>query len=257
MTLDIKGVQLHVEQYGESGPQLLLLHGWGCAIGHFRPIVNELKDTYCLTVIDFPAHGESSEPPEPWNVHDFAEMVAELIRQLQISPVHIVAHSFGARVAICLAAEQPDLVSRMILTGAAGIRPEQTDARKKKNAAYQRGKQLAQFIGKIPGLQKTSDNLREQLIQKYGSPDYAALSPEMRATFSKIVSEDLSPLLPKIKAETLLVFGSEDTETPLWMGQKMEKEIPDAGLVVFDGRTHFAYLEEWPRFCALIREFLI
>jgi pimeloyl-ACP methyl ester carboxylesterase len=79
----------------------------------------------------------------------------------------------------------------------------------------------------------------------------------MRQTFSKIVSEDLSPLLPKIKAETLLVFGSNDTETPLWMGQKMEQEIPDAGLVVFEGRSHFAYLEEWPRFCALIREFLI
>ena len=257
MTLDIKGVRLHVEQYGESGPQLLLLHGWGCAIGHFRPIIDDLKDSYRLTAVDFPAHGESSAPPEPWDVHDFTELIAELIGKLRISPVHIVAHSFGARVAICLAAEHPDLVNRMILTGAAGIRPEQTDAKKKKNAAYRRGKQLAQFIGKLPGLQKASEDLREKLIQKYGSADYAALSPEMRATFNKIVTEDLSPLLSRIQAETLLVFGSEDTETPLWMGQKMEKEIPDAGLVVFDGRTHFAYLEEWPRFCALIREFLI
>ncbi len=257
MTLEIKGVRLHVEQYGNSGPQLLLLHGWGCTIGHSMPIIDDLKDSYRLTAIDFPAHGESSAPPEPWDVHDFAGMTAELIRQLQINPVHIVAHSFGARIAICLAAECSDLVGRMILTGAAGIRPEQTEAKKKRNTAYQRGKQLAQLIGKIPGFQKASDNMREKLVQKYGSPDYAALSPEMRATFSKIVTEDLSPLLPKIQAETLLVFGSEDTETPLWMGEKMEKEIPDAGLVVFEGRTHFAFLEEWPRFCALIREFLI
>ena len=256
MNLDLMGVQLHVEQYGEAGPQILLLHGWGCTIEHFRPIIDELKDSCRLTALDFPAHGTSSNPPEPWDVHDFARMTAELIEKLGIAPLHIVAHSFGARIAICLSAERPELVRRMILTGAAGIRPEQTDAGKKKSAAYQRGKQLAQFIGRLPGLQKTADDLRAKLVQKYGSADYAALSPEMRATFSKIVSEDLSPLLPKIKAETLLVFGSNDTSTPLWMGQKMEKEIPDAGLVVFEGRTHFAYLEEWPRFCALIREFL-
>ena len=257
MNIDLMGVHLHAEQYGKCGPQLLMLHGWGCSITHFKPIIEELKDSYRITALDFPAHGESSDPLEPWDVHNFTEMIAGLIRYLQISPVHIVAHSFGARVAICLAAEHPELISRMILTGAAGIRPEQTDEKKKKNAAYQRGKQLAQFIGKIPGLQKTSAELREKLVQKYGSPDYAALSPQMRTTFNKIVTEDLSPQLPKIHAETLLVFGSEDTETPLWMARKMEKEIPDAGLVVFEGRTHFAYLEEWPRFCALIREFLI
>ena len=257
MKLDLMGVQLHVEQYGSAGPQLLLLHGWGCAIGHFKPIIEDLKDSYRITAIDFPAHGESSQPPEPWGMHDFSALVARLIEELQLQPVHIVAHSFGARAAICLASERPELVNRMILTGAAGIRPQPSEQGKKKSNAYQRGKQLAQWIAKVPGLQKTADGLREKLIQKYGSADYAALSPEMRQTFSKIVSEDLSPLLPKIKAETLLVFGSNDTETPLWMGQKMEKEIPDAGLVVFEGRSHFAYLEEWPRFCALIREFLI
>ena len=256
MILNLMGVQLHAEQYGDAGPRVLLLHGWGCAISHFRPIIEELKGSYRLTAVDFPAHGSSSVPPEPWDVHDFARLTAGLIEKLEIAPVHIAAHSFGARVAICLAAERPELVNRLILTGAAGIRPEQTDAKKKKNAAYQRGKQLAQLIGRLPGLQKTAAEMREKLVQKYGSADYAALSPEMRATFSKIISEDLSPLLPRIQAETLLVFGSEDTETPLWMGQRMEKEIPDAGLVVFEGRSHFAYLEEWGRFCAIIREFL-
>ena len=256
MTLEIMGVRLHIEQYGDHGPQLLMLHGWGCSIAHFQPIIDELKGSCRITAVDFPAHGSSTCPPEPWDVHDFAALTEKLIEQLQIALVHIIAHSFGARVAICLAVAHPELINRMILTGAAGIRPEQTDAKKKKNAAYQCGKRLVNWVGRLPGLQKTADDLREKLVQKYGSPDYAALSPEMRMTFSKIVSEDLSGLLPMIKAETLLVFGSEDTETPLWMGQKMEKEIPDAGLVVFEGRSHFAYLEEWPRFCALIREFL-
>ena len=255
MILDLMGVHLHAEQYGHQGPEVLLLHGWGCSIGHYQPVINDLQGEYRLTAMDFPAHGGSSVPPEPWDVHAFTKLTAELIGQLGIAPVHIAAHSFGARVAICLAAEYPELVRRMILTGAAGIRPEASDEKKKKSTAYQRGKTAVQWLGKLPGMQKTAENLREKLIQKYGSADYAALSPEMRATFSKIVSEDLTSLLPKIKAETLLVFGTEDTETPLWMGKKMETLIPDAGLVEFKGRGHFAYLEEWPRFCALIREF--
>ena len=50
------------------------------------------------------------------------EMTAEIIRRLNLAPCDIVAHSFGARVAILLAATYPELVGRMILTGAAGIK---------------------------------------------------------------------------------------------------------------------------------------
>ena len=78
----------------------------------------------------------------------------------------------------------------------------------------------------------------------------------MKKTFVKVVSEDLSPLLPRIQASTLLVWGEKDTETPLWMGQKMEKDIPDAGLVIFEGDDHFAYLHQWSRFVAIVRTFL-
>ncbi len=257
MITDLMSVRLHVEQYGSAGPQVLLLHGWGCGIQHFEPIIRDLQKDHRLTALDFPAHGSSSQPPEPWDVHQFAKLTAQLIESLQLAPVHLVAHSFGARIALCLSTGYPDLIGRMVLTGAAGIRPPADPERQKKSAAYQRGKHLAEQLGKLPRLQKASDALREKLVRKYGSADYAALTPEMRATFSKIVSEDLSPLLPKVRHETLLVFGENDTETPLWMGRKMESEIPDAGLVVFEGRGHFAYLEEWPRFCAILRQFLV
>jgi len=93
-------------------------------------------------------------------------------------------------------------------------------------------------------------------VQKYGSPDYKRLNPNMRKTFVKVINQDLTEYLPQIKASTLLVWGSADTETPLWMGQKMEKEIPDAGLVVFEGRTHFAFLEEAQRFLVIVNTFL-
>ena len=78
----------------------------------------------------------------------------------------------------------------------------------------------------------------------------------MRKTFVKVISEDLSPLLPQIKASTLLVWGENDQDTPLWMGKKMEKDIPDAGLVIFENDDHYAYLRQWPRFVRVLQAFL-
>ena len=94
------------------------------------------------------------------------------------------------------------------------------------------------------------------LQEKYGSPDYNALDDEMKKTFVKVVNQDLTPLLPSVQASTLLIWGENDTETPLWMAQKMEQEIKDAGLVIFEGDDHFAYLHQWQRFVTVVRVFL-
>ena len=65
----------------------------------------------------------------------------------------------------------------------------------------------------------------------------------MRQCLVKAVNEDLSHLLPGIKAPTLLVWGDRDTATPLSDGQKMEKAIPGAGLAVIPGTGHFSFVE--------------
>ena len=79
----------------------------------------------------------------------------------------------------------------------------------------------------------------------------------MRKTFVKIISQDLTDELPSIKAPTLLYWGEDDTETPLWMGRVMEEKIPDAGLVVEKGAGHFAYLEHNQTFLRIVRNFLL
>ena len=64
----------------------------------------------------------------------------------------------------------------------------------------------------------------------------------MRPTFNRVIAQDLRGVLPRIKASTLLIWGTEDRDTPLWMGEVMAKEIPDAALVRLEGCGHFAYL---------------
>ena len=256
MTGTFSGVKIHYEQLGQGDRNVLLLHGWGCSVKHFEPMAQELSKDYCVTMIDFPAHGLSECPPKPWGVPEFAEMTAELMETLQIAPADIIAHSFGARVAIYLAAMRPELVKRLVLTGAAGLKDVPTEAQKKKSAAFQKKKAMLEKLKRVPFLKNAAENAQEALRKKYGSADYNALDAEMRKTFVKIVSQDLSEYLPKIQASTLLVFGEKDTATPLWMGQRMEKEIPDAGLVVFENDDHFAYLRQWPRFVTVVKTFL-
>ena len=73
----------------------------------------------------------------------------------------------------------------------------------------------------------------------------------MRRTLSLSVNEDLSHLLPGIKASSLLIWGDQDTATPLSDGKKMEKLIPDAGLVVLKDAGHFAFAQRWGQ-CRLV-----
>jgi len=235
---------------------VLLLHGWGCDGSIFSAFEKEFLKNASVIAVDFPGHGQSGEPQIPWGVPEYAEQIRALLTELQLERVHIIAHSFGGRVAIWLSSHYPEMVDKMIITGGAGIRRQDSTKPSKRQKQYKTLKSLVGTVAKIPFLKKFADAMQEKLVQKYGSPDYKRLNPNMRKTFVKVINQDLSAFLPQIKASTLLIWGGNDTETPLWMGQQMEKEIPDAGLVVFDGRSHFAFLEEAQRFLVIANTFL-
>lgn len=77
----------------------------------------------------------------------------------------------------------------------------------------------------------------------------------MRPILVRVVQEDLGHLMPEIEASTLLIWGTEDDAVPVAHARRMEALIPDAGLVLFEGAGHFAYLDEQQRFCQVLRHF--
>lgn len=241
----IRGAEIRYEIYGQGEKTLCLLHGWGGSGESFLPLIRDLSGEFRLLVPDFPGNGQSSEPPEPWSVTEYMEATAELIQGEGFSGCGVVAHSFGARVAILLAAKKPELVGSMLLTGAAGL----TSADSGKKTAKQRTYSALKAIASLPVLPaKTRGDLRERLIQRFGSADYKACTPSMRATFNRVIGQDLRAELPKIQSPVFLFWGENDTATPLWMGKVMEAEIPDAALKVEPGCGHFAYLERYESF---------
>jgi len=257
MEMQISGVNMHVEKAGSGEKRVVLLHGWGCSTKLMKPVADALARDMTVLSVDFPAHGESGRPPEAWGVPEFAACLLKLLKELDFLPCSVIAHSFGGRVTIELASQDTTLFERIILTGAAGIKPVSTGAASKRTQEYKRLKAMAEGLKKTKVFAGLADKWSESLVQKYGSKDYAALDPEMRRTFVKLVNYDQTEKLAKIRNSTLLVWGDQDAETPLWMGQKMEKEIPDSALIVLEGGTHFAYLEQLGRFNAIARSFLV
>ena len=257
MELQAHGAKIHYELTGKGSRRVALLHGWGCDTSLMKPVADALGPDMRVLSIDFPGHGQSSRPPEPWGVPEYAAATLDALRQLDFLPCAVIAHSFGGRVAAYLASEDAGLFTRMILTGAAGIKPPQTDEGKKRSEQFRRLKGLCEMAKKAKIFGALPERMEEKLRQKYGSRDYNALDEEMRKTFVKVISLDLSDRYVRIKQPTLLIWGDRDTETPLWMGREMEKAIPDAALIPLEGGTHFAYLEQSARFNAIIRNFLL
>ena len=93
-------------------------------------------------------------------------------------------------------------------------------------------------------------------VKNAGSQDYKALPDEMKQVFVRVVNQDLKSYLKDIKSPSLLIWGENDSDTPLIFGQTMEKLIPDAGLVVFPGAGHYAFLDCFARYIRIVTTFL-
>ena len=256
MDFELNGAVMHYERLGENGRPLVLLHGWGCGIETMAPIMRDLSADHRVLAVDFPGHGKSPEPPEAWEVTEFAELTYALLEKEGFLGADVIAHSFGGRVTLYLAAEKPGALGRLMLTGCAGIPNKPNNKLSMRTRIYKALRTAADNSVTRAVFGKTVDKWREALIQKFGSADYKALTPSMRQTFNRVLRQDLTYCLARIKNPTLLIWGENDTATPIWMGEKMEREMADAALIRFEGGSHFAFVEQYGRFIAIAREFL-
>jgi len=244
-TLSHQSISTYYLQEGQ-GQDIVCLYGWAQDTRLFEPTLHHLKDRFRVTVLDFPGFGQSTLMPKPWGVPEYTEWLKEVLTALKIENPIFIAHSFGARVALMYASKYP--VCKMVLTGAAGLRP-------KRHLDYYLRIYSFKMLKKI-SLIHLLKPLTQPYLRSFGSDDYKALEGVLRQSFVKIVNENLRPLLPKITAPTLLIWGEKDTATPLWMGQVMEKEMQDAGLVIFEKEDHYAYWNQLNRFHTIIDTFV-
>ena len=192
-----------------------------------------------MTALDFIGFGQSGALKLPFSVGDYVAWLNDVTAQLRLRKPHVIAHSFGCRVAIKAAATYPDLFDKMVLTGPAGVVEKRGLGYRVKVGAYRCVKRFAPAFAE----------------RSFGSAEYRTLSPVMKESYKKIVNEDLRSCAAKTGNSVLIIQGKRDSVTPMKQAQAYLKSFPNATLRVIDG-GHFAFVEQALAFNLIAEEFL-
>lgn len=251
MQININGIPTNYICEG-SGKPVLILPGWGAKVAAYNILIKQLSEKFCVYALDLPGFGVTPEPAEPWDVNGYADFVAEFIKVLELDEIILIGHSYGGRIIIKLNSKKLNFnVSRVVLIDSAGIKHTLSDEQQKRQDKY---KKLKKLYGKSI-VSKLFPDAQEKLQKKYGSADYAAASPIMRQCLVKAVSEDLTDIIPNISAETLLIWGRDDTATPYSDAVTMNKLIKNSVLKVIDNAGHFPFIDQPFVFRQIINEY--
>lgn len=220
----LAGGRVLAEKHGATPPRVVALHGWGRDGGDFATILSGLD----AVSIHLPGFGPAPAPETVWGSEDYAELVAEAIAAF--APVVVVAHSFGGRVAVRLAARRPELLSGLVLTGVPLVR---LAAARRPPLSFR----LARWAN-ARGL--LSDDRMDALRNRRGSADYRAAQGVMRGIMVRVVNERYDDELAALAASTMplrFVWGADDTAAPTEAG-RLAAERAGAPFRVIDGAAH-------------------
>lgn len=228
--------KIYYRIHGKIGDGMnVFLHGWGQNGDCFNDVIRKVGGSW-LT-IDFPPFGKSEEPKD-WTIFSYVNMAISLCEKLNICSCNLVGHSFGGRIAILIASLRPNMVNKLMLVDSAGMKP-------KRKISYYINILLYKMLKMFGYLSKKS-----------GSNDYCKLSDNMKSTFISVVNTNLEEYCPQIKAETAIVFGENDVETPIYMAKRLRKLIKNSKLYLIEGAGHFVFIDRSIAFIDILKNFL-
>lgn len=214
---------------------IVILHGWNLFADRYAGLGAVLRSHgHIVWCEDLPGFGQAMVPRAPLVLDDYVSHVRDVIRRRSLQSPVLIGHSFGGRIGIKLAAQSPELLRGMVLSGVPGFPPVP--------ALTVRLYRLLATVGRkatdLPGLAALQDRLRPAFYRLVRSSDYAKTSPQMRETFKRIVAESLAAYMPQITVPTLLLWGEDDRIVPVSIARKMKQVISSSKLVTIAGARH-------------------
>jgi pimeloyl-ACP methyl ester carboxylesterase len=174
-------------------------------------------------------------------------MLTKLLDRMGLCRPVLIGHSFGGRVILYAVGALKYPADRLVLIDSAGIK----QAPAKRRNGFTAAKRLAALLPK-----KYREALLAKARRKYGSADYLAAEGIMREVLVKTVTLDLAGLLPAIENESLLIWGSEDTATPVTDGRRMAELMQNACFEVINGAGHYSFLDAPVQFYTILEGWL-
>lgn len=252
-------MSLHIETTG-SGPDVALIHGWGMHGGVWVDVRDRLAQAYRVHVVDLPGMGYST-PVSPYDLTQLAQALAAALPQ----NTAVFGWSLGGQVALRLALDHPQQVSRLVLIGATPRFVNDADwqcgvaAEVFRQFAAQVADDYHGTMTRFLGLQafggESSRTLLRDLRERFFArpvPDGAVLQAALRI----LLETDLRAELPQLRQPLLLIHGNRDTLAPAGASRWMASQVSGAQLHVIEGASHAPFLSHPATFMAAILPFL-
>jgi pimeloyl-ACP methyl ester carboxylesterase len=222
---------------GTEPPRAVLLHGWRRSLEDFAAVGVSLASAGVGSLsLDLPGFGATPPPAVATGARGYATLLAPLLAEVAAGsgPPVLVGHSFGGRVAVCLAAQQPELVGGLVLSGVPLVRSELPTAPPSRRYRVIR-------LGARLGL--VSDARLEAARRRYGSSDYRNATGVVRDVLVATVAESYEDELRSVRCAVALVWGAKDTTAPVGVARTAAALVPSASLEILEGVGHLVPTE--------------
>lgn len=251
MNIVIDGLNIEYNDTG-SGIPVLLLHGWNSSFDVYKGITSALSDRCRIVSVNFPGCGNSDTMKTPWTLDDYCDFVLKFMNAVQLNNPIMFGHSHGGRVILKMTAEKMVNPPKIVLLDSAGLIPKKSLKQKFRAKSFK----TIKFALTLPIVKNYSSGMLDKARKHYGSADYNAAPEVLRKTMVSLVNTDLRDIIHKISCPTLLIWGENDTATPLSDAKIIESLIPDAGLCVIKGAGHYSFCEQPYQTAAILKSFI-
>jgi pimeloyl-ACP methyl ester carboxylesterase len=239
------GATLVDEISGEtSARHILFLHGWGGSRESLRGIATLFQHTHCVHLFDLPGFGEAPPPPQSWGTIEYADLVQQYILDRVHGTVVLVGHSFGGRVSIRLASRRLSQIRELVLLGVPGLPQQGLSRARLRRWRIRTLRRLLIALKPVIGGRGVAWH-----TATFGSKDYQAAGA-MRPVLIRTVNEDLTESAQSIACPTLLIWGTDDTETPPWLARRYAALLGSpATLTLLPHKDHHLYTGTGAHLC--------
>ena len=248
------------------GPPLVLIHGFAQSSWAWRFVLPLLSGHFDVIAVCLPGLGWSDKPPHAdYRYPAQVARLVELLELLHLPEAHLCGNSMGGAIAMRLAAEHPECVQRLVLVGPAahGMFPAALLAETQHEAMAPLwslpGFGLLLRFGLRHGAYKhlpVDDHYMAHFLAPLRAPGAVAATLRIARYFRRDL-QALEPLLPRITAPTLLIWGRHDRLVPRHIVRHVQQRVPQTRLLVYAASGHCPQEEEPERFAADVHDFLL